>query len=428
LQFFKHFGFNMHRNSNRRKWMTVSRTRRMEKERREKFTRLGVSLALMCVITAVSVASVAASTWHASIQVDGVLQPERVIESTDSASILRDASIPVGSDDLVSSTTEDGRVFITIRKAKHVTVAADEKSTAVTLHYGDTVAGALSAAGVTVGSKDILSQPKTASVTDGMKITVTRRATVTITADGKTQDFLVVKGTVEDALSEAGITLGSEDITDKDLTDKVTDGMQIRIGRISYKDVTSTESIPYETVTKKDSSMNAGAKVVKTKGQNGVRTVVTRQKLCDGKVVESTVTSKTVTKQPVSEVVVVGTRSLGRAYASVGSDGTLVDENGKRVSYKKVYTGKCTAYSGGWGTASGMKPGYGRVAVNPKIIPYGTRLYICSPNGKIVYGYAVAADTGGAAMSGSIVADLYFNTYRECCEFGARTMNVYVLG
>jgi uncharacterized protein YabE (DUF348 family) len=400
----------------------------MEKARREKFTRLGVSLALMCVITAASVASVAASTWHASIEVDGVAQPEIVIESTDSDSILRNASIPVSSDDLVSSRTEDGKVFITVRKAKHVTVAADDKTTLVTLHYGDTVAEALLKAGVTVGANDILSAPKTAPVTDGMKITVTRRVTVEITADGATKNYLVVKGTVADALREAGITLGSEDIADKPLTDEVTDGMQIRIGRITYKDVTSTEEIPYETVTKKDSSRNAGTKVVTTKGQKGVKTIVTRQKLCDGKVVESTVTSSTVTKQPVNEVVAVGTKSLGKAYASVGTDGTVTDHNGKKISYRKVYTGKCTAYSGGWGTASGMKPAYGRVAVNPKIIPYGTRLYICSPDGKYVYGYAVAADTGGAAMSGTIVADLYFNTYAECCRFGARTMNVYVLG
>jgi uncharacterized protein YabE (DUF348 family)/3D (Asp-Asp-Asp) domain-containing protein len=427
LQIFRHFGFHMRRRPGRRKWTTVSRARQIEKARREKFTRLGVSIALMCGITAASVASVAASTWHASIQVDGSTQPEIVIESTDSDSILRKASVPVSTDDLVSSTIEDGKVFITVRKAKHVTVAADEKTTPVTLHYGDTVAEALSQAGVTVGSNDILSAPKTMPVTDGMEITVTRRVTVKITADGTTKDYLVVKGTVADALSEAGITLGSEDITDKALTDQVTDGMQIRIGRVSYKDVTSTQEIPYQTVTKKDSSMSAGTKVVKTKGQKGVKTIVIRQKLCDGKVVESTVTSSTVTKQPVNEVVVVGTRSLGKAYASVGTDGTLIDHNGKRISYRKVYTGRCTAYSGGWGTASGMKPAYGRVAVNPKIIPYGTRLYICSPNGKYVYGYAVAADTGTAAMSGSIVADLYFNTYAKCCRFGARTMNVYVL-
>lgn len=427
LQIFKHFDFNMHRRSSRRKWMTVSRVRAQEKERREKVTRLTVSLALMGAITAASVASVAASTWHASILVDGVQKPNMVIESTDSASILRAASIPVASDDLVASRSESGKVFITVRTARHVTVTADEKSIPVTLHYGDTVSAALAAANVTVGPKDILSQPKTATAADGMNIAVTRRITVNITADGKTQDFLVVKGTVADALNEAGITLGSEDIADKSLTDEATEGMQIRIGRITYRDVTTTEAVPYDTVTKKDSSINAGTKSVTTKGQNGVKTTVNRQKLCDGNVVESNVTSSAITEQPVDEVVVVGTRSLGSAFASVGTDGTLIDQNGKQVSYRKVFTGRCTAYSGGWGTASGMAPAYGRVAVNPNIIPYGTKLYICSPNGRLVYGYAVAADTGGAAMSGNIIADLYYNSYSECCDFGSRTMSVYVL-
>ncbi|MBE6830171.1 MAG: hypothetical protein E7519_08180, partial [Ruminococcaceae bacterium] len=69
----------------------------------------------------------------------------------------------------------------------------------------------------------------------------------------------------------------------------------------------------------------------------------------------------------------------------------------------------------------------GLVAVNPKIIPYGSRLYICSPDGKVVYGYAIAADTGGGVMDGRIVADLYFNTVGQCRQFGNRKMNIYVL-
>ena len=61
------------------------------------------------------------------------------------------------------------------------------------------------------------------------------------------------------------------------------------------------------------------------------------------------------------------------------------------------------------------------------MIPYGTKLFICSEDGKTVYGYATAADTGGAMLSGRILVDLYYDTVAECYQFGVRNMRVYVL-
>lgn len=78
-------------------------------------------------------------------------------------------------------------------------------------------------------------------------------------------------------------------------------------------------------------------------------------------------------------------------------------------------------------TSTGRPAAVGYVAVNPKVIPYGTRLYICSPDGSLVYGYAIAADTGGALMSGRVLVDVFYNTVAECNNFGRRTMSVYVL-
>ena len=80
---------------------------------------------------------------------------------------------------------------------------------------------------------------------------------------------------------------------------------------------------------------------------------------------------------------------------------------------------EATAYSGGGTTASGMAAAVGRVAVDPRVIPLGTRLYIEG------YGYAVAADTGGAIKGNRI--DLFFETYDEAISFGRRKVTVYVL-
>ena len=101
---------------------------------------------------------------------------------------------------------------------------------------------------------------------------------------------------------------------------------------------------------------------------------------------------------------------------------------GNTVSYSSMMSGTCTAYSVPGGTTSlGWDAVYGVVAVNPNIIPYGTKMYITSPDGSVVYGYGVAGDTGGAAMAGDILADLCYNTIEECSQIGRRTMNIYIL-
>ena len=119
--------------------------------------------------------------------------------------------------------------------------------------------------------------------------------------------------------------------------------------------------------------------------------------------------SEEVTKEPVSEVVLRGTAE--RENTSGGIDveggngtgevaGTFTDMYGNTVSYSSMMTGTCTAYSVPGGTTSlGWDAVYGVVAVNPNIIPYGTKMYITSPDGSVVYGYGVAGDTGGAAMA-----------------------------
>lgn len=132
--------------------------------------------------------------------------------------------------------------------------------------------------------------------------------------------------------------------------------------------------------------------------------------------------------QPVNQVTLIGTKPQPSAYAIVEADGTVKDQNGNTVSFKRKISGKCTAYSGGGTTSTGKAAAsFGLVAVDPSIIPYGSRLYICSPNGKTVYGYATAADTGGFVKQGQTIADLYYNTNSQCRSFGVRNMNIYVL-
>ncbi|MDR1628857.1 MAG: 3D domain-containing protein [Oscillospiraceae bacterium] len=104
------------------------------------------------------------------------------------------------------------------------------------------------------------------------------------------------------------------------------------------------------------------------------------------------------------------------------------NKNGVPLNYSRVIEGKASAYYQGTRTATGTKPMPGTVAVNPKQIPYGSKLWIVSSDGRYTYGYAVAEDTGGfTKWSNGPVVDLYMSTKSECYNFGVRNVKIYVL-
>lgn len=385
-----------------------------------------ISLAAMVLITGASVASVMAATKVAHIVCDGV-EKDVQITSAQTDLILLDAGIQTAPGDLVVRDTDPdhpGDIRVTVKTAYPVTIRQNTTTLETTAHYGDTVGQTLAAAGVEIYGNDRITPSADTAIKGATAISLQRCYQVAIAVDNVTHYVTVTEGTVGEALVQAGIPVGPDDVVSPASTDAVTDGMQIAVSRVTYRNITQTKSVAFKTVTKEDPSLSAGSTKVATKGSEGSQQTVYFQKLVDGTVAESKAVSTSVTAQPVNQVTVVGTRQEA---APPNPGGTVSDQSGKPVSYKKVITGRCSAYTGGGWTSTGRKAAFGLVAVNPSLIPYGTRLYIASPDGRYVYGYAIAADTGGAAMQGAIVADLYYDTYSQCMSLGTRTMNVYIL-
>lgn len=393
------------------------------------FKRL-TSLLVMVAITVSSVFTVMAATRDVNLTYNG----ERYTLQTTSAGtqdILNQAKaqypeIEVGPQDNIFRSEDDTAISLTVQSAYHASVLADDVKHAAFAYYGEDVEDVLEKVGVTLGVNDVVEPAKNEKVTDDTEITVTRRYEVAITADGETRELLAPSNTVAQTLEDQGVTLGPDDLVSVNLDERVCDGMQIVVSRVTYQEVTVTEEIPFETTTKKDASLDKGKTIVEVEGQVGSQSVVKRQKMVDGQLAEETVLSTTVLQEPVTKVVTVGAKPKS-GNAVVNGDGTLTDHNGNTIKYSKVITGRSSAYTGGGYTSTGKPAAVGLVAVNPKIIPYGTKMYIASPDGKTVYGYAIAADTGGGVKSGRIVADLYYNTYNECMNFGVRNMSLYIL-
>ena len=390
------------------------------------------ALTVMLMITVSSVVTVLAATKDITVTVDGETVSASAIADCSSEEEARDLlrylgyDIPEGSAVAYTVEEDSGNIEIEVRTPQKVTVKADGDSQVLYLPYGDTVETALKDSKTVLDDNDLVSPGLTAAILEDTSVVVTRRYGVKVTADGSTKDVTILAGDAASAVKAAGVTLGEEDFLSVDADTPVTEGMEISVSRVTYETKTTEEVIDYKTVEKEDNTLYKGRTQVETEGSEGLREIKTQYKYIDGKLAETKVLSKTVTKEPVDRVVRVGTKSAV-SHATV-TGGTVYDQNGNPVKYTKMIAGRCSAYTGGGICSTGLPAAVGRVAVNPNIIPYGTKLFICSPDGSIVYGYAVAADTGGGCMNGIILADLYMDTLDECRYFGSRTMNVYILG
>lgn len=231
---------------------------------------------------------------------------------------------------------------------------------------------------------------------------------------------------VSDILEKKGIILGEHDEVIPPLDTVITGDNKIVVNRVEYLNRSISEPIYYDTEYVESSLLKIGTENLTRKGENGSRVTTYTEKIVNGVTAESKVTATTV-HEPVNEIITVGS-AINEPYSKRLGDFELDD--GIPTEYAYVVSGKVTAYTAppGSGTYSGRPLEIGTVAVNPEIIPFGSELYICSKDGKRVYGYAVAADTGDLT---EVVADVFMGLtsehYADACAWGAQDSYVYVL-
>ena len=138
---------------------------------------------------------------------------------------------------------------------------------------------------------------------------------------------------------------------------------------------------------------------------------------------------ETVHIQPLSRVVAVGCadQQEPKSRELIIGDGRISLPTGEVLTYSKVITSLATAYCDKGLTATGTQARVGAIAVDPEVIPYGTRMFIVSKDGQYIYGIATAEDCGSKDHIYDTRIDLHFDTYKECREFGARYCRVYFL-
>lgn len=191
------------------------------------------------------------------------------------------------------------------------------------------------------------------------------------------------------------------------------------------EEVTVTEEeIPFETAYVGSDTLYVGEEVTTQEGVMGVKKITTTNKVVDDKVVD-VVISEEIVKEPVNEIVKIGTKEKPAV-----EEAPAVGQTPEGLNYSRALTIDATAYCpcsqccGKWSngiTATGVKAGYGVAAVDPRVIPLGTKLYVEG------YGYCVAADTGGAIKGNRI--DLCYGSHSAALAsgFGHKATKVYIL-
>lgn len=320
---------------------------------------------------------------------------------------------PVSDIDTYDFSPENGT--LTVQRFVRVSVKEDNASQMILAPKGKTLSDVFAENEITLGARDTADADLTAALTADIAVQITRAKRVFVSADGKRRMEDLNEGTVEDALKAAGITLGENDTVTPAMDTALTNGMRIRT-----EEITENEAVAYSTVYEDTEELYEGETETKTEGVEGEAKVTYTVTYADGEEENRVVKTKEVLKEAKSAVVLRGTKEKQNVFT---------DASGAPSSFEYSLTGSCTAYYAPAGavTSIGATPQVGYVAVDPNRIPYGSLLYITAVDGSWTYGYCYAMDTGGAAMCGDIVADLYYDTLEDCTAFGRRDMIVYVV-
>lgn len=286
--------------------------------------------------------------------------------------------------------------------------------------YKGTVKDVLQQKGVELAPKDKVQPSLESKVSEKEVIKLKKAIPVEITANGTKLTVETAEDTVGDMLDKELVTLNEQGIEfDKDvdetsvsLDSNVEEGLNVQLVKVETKEVVEREAINFDTIVENNENLDSSVEKVKSEGVNGEKEITYKVVYKDGVETSKDIKSTKTISEPQNKVVEKGT---GTIYAS---------RSGESIKYKRKLSCQATAYTGDKTTATGRRPvrnpgGLSVIAVDPSVIPLGSKVYVDG------YGYAIAADTGGA-IKGNII-DLFLDSKSECLSWGRRPVNVLII-
>ena len=334
------------------------------------------------------------------------------------ADLLEEIDLNVGEHDALSHDLDEhikADMTIAYKQAQEIVLTiGDEENTYHTTK--DTVEEFLKEKDIAISEHDVLSVEESTAIKDDMQITLDKAVQVTINDGGEEKQVWTTEGTVSDLLSQESIELNELDRIEPEESVAVTSDTAVTITRIEKVTDIVEETIDYSTVTKKDNNLTEGKKKVVDAGEAGLVEKKYEVTLENGVEVKRELVSEEVKKESKKRVVAVGAKQIQQLASRSGNN-----SSGKTLSMEATaYNWDCNSCDGRGFTATGYNVKAnpdGVVAVDPNIIPLGTKLYVEG------YGYAVARDTGRDIKGDRI--DLHMRSIGEALTYG-RKYNVKV--
>ncbi|MBO5317891.1 MAG: G5 domain-containing protein [Oscillospiraceae bacterium] len=266
---------------------------------------------------------------------------------------------------------------------------------------------------------------------DGVsEITVQRGQEITISNCGEPMVVTSYGETLEALFNRLGIPVYDHYQVSLPLDTQTFDGMEVTVQSVVEMEQTYTQELPFETTYCNDPNLPEGQEELVQEGVSGQVSYRANVVYVNSQEQSRTVLEEKVIQQPVKEIIRVGTGTGEPTGSPAIGDGVIITAEGEVLTYSRADQFKATAYTHtdagcNMTTATGTTVRVGTVAVDPKVIPYGTRMFIVTNDGKYIYGVGTAEDCGGAIKGNRL--DLYFPTDPECRSFGIRNCTVYFL-
>lgn len=292
-----------------------------------------------------------------------------------------------------------------IFSAKNVTVIVNGEPRHLTVRCR-TVGDVVHQAGVDLKVGDVVRPGKNSRVYDGSVIVVAARRTVEIIDGREKRAAPMTLPSVAAILASQGITLGKDDLVEAQLNPKQGKLPRISITRRSINTFKERKVISYSVKREPDDTLAPWENRIVRKGVTGILENTVRVIIENGREKERKIVATKTLREPVNELVRYSVATVSRGNSTYRSVREL--------------TMQATAYTHtGSRTATGTWPAYGTVAVDPRTIPLGTPLYVEG------YGFAVAADTGGAIKGRRL--DVFQENRKNALRWGKKTVKVRIL-
>ena len=314
--------------------------------------------------------------------------------------------------------------------AQNTFVITDGDQVIVHTTHASDPAMALDEAGVDVDPDEYYTTQSEDGIYD---ITVTRDDAVTVVFGGEALKFLIQDDTIGALLERNGIPMGEGYLVSCPVTDKPVDGMTINVDHVVVNEEVYTVEIPFKEYTVNDPRLPEGAQQIVQEGVVGQELYTADVEYRNAEEINREVKRKEVLCEAQNQIVAVGTGELvgtEEEMPLIGED-MIVLPSGEVLTYHSKDSYIATAYTqfdAGCDsiTATQTQVRWGVVAVDPTVIPYGTRMFIVDQYGSFYYGMGTAEDCGGAIQGKRL--DLFMPSLSEAYDYGRRPVTVYFLG